>query len=184
VERGLAGDERQICVVPEKRLAVQGSVNCEGKDFEDLVVQVLSAGHALRFRARGRSMHPLVRDGDVLDVLPVEHAAVGVGDIILYRSPCSGIVVHRVLGTHDTGQGAVLVVKGDAARTPDPEVVESQVFGKIVGIERGGRRIAPDRQLWRYLAVLSPHYRRVRGLAYLLVQRVWKGLSGCSFCRR
>jgi hypothetical protein len=37
-------------------------------------------------------------------------------------------------------------------------VLESQVLGKIVGIERRGRRIAPDCHLWRYLAVLNPYY--------------------------
>jgi signal peptidase len=115
-------------------------VLCPGTDFEELAVNILEAGHELRFRARGSSMHPLVRDGDILDVQPISGTAPGAGEVILYRSRGHGIVVHRVVGMLTQEEEDFLLVKGDAARAPDPQVPASRVLGRVVSIERHGRR--------------------------------------------
>jgi len=133
----------------------RGSVRCEGPDFEELAVHLLGSGRTLRFRARGSSMYPLVRDGDILNVRPTGNRPVAVGDIVLYRSSQRGIVVHRVVGIHREGEKATLRIKGDAAGPADPRVPESQILGRVVGIERQGRKFAPGGRLSRDLAALG-----------------------------
>lgn len=151
-------------------------VGCGGADFEELSRQVLNAGHDLRFRARGASMYPMVRDGDVLQVRPVGLGEIELGDIVLYRSPRKGMVVHRVVGVRRDGQECVLSIRGDAAKRPDPSVPESQVMGKIVGIERLGRRIDPDSPLSRYSGALYVHLHPVRWWVYTAIRRAKGGL--------
>ncbi|NIN66981.1 MAG: signal peptidase I, partial [Anaerolineae bacterium] len=151
-------------------------VGCGRLDFEELSVELLRAGHDLRFEARGRSMHPLVRDGDILLVRPAGHGELAVGDIVLYRSPRRGIVVHRVVGIRRDGHERVLSVKGDAARHPDSAVLESHVAGKIVAIERSGRLIDPDNRMWRYFSTLYVRVPPVRWWIYPLIRRANSGL--------
>ena len=170
-------DDQGRYSTPEMHPGSSITLRCEGTDFEELIVHVLRTGHALRFRARGSSMHPVVQDGDILQVHPVEQVVMHGGDIILYRSPRKGIVVHRVVNTIRHGGEEVLVVKGDASRIPDPEVLVSQVLGKIVRIERRGRSIAPRSRLWRCVAALDLRFPRLGRLAYVLLRQADGGLG-------
>ncbi len=157
-------------------LGRQTTVRCEGRDFEELAVDLLKAGHLLRFRARGSSMHPLVRGGDILVVRPVEQDEMKVGDIVLYRAPSAGIVAHRIVEMHTRGGQALLVVRGDATSTPDPQVLWSQVLGRVVSIERRGRTIVAENWTSRHAA---PFYRglfRLRRRCYLMLRAARCGL--------
>jgi signal peptidase I len=167
------GEGAAICIVGETDAE---TVSCGPLDFEELSIEVLKAGHDLRFEARGWSMRPLVRDGDVLLVRPAGNGEIAVADIVLYRSPRRGIVVHRVVGIRRDGHERVLSVKGDAARRPDPAVLESHVAGKIVAIERSGRSINPDNRGWRYFSTLYVRVPPVRWWVYPLIRRANSGL--------
>ena len=151
-------------------------VGCGTADFEELSRQVLKGGRDLRFRARGSSMHPMVRDGDTLIVRPVNSTEIAVGDIVFYRAPGRGIVVHRVVGVQKDVSEGILVVKGDAVRSPDPAVCGSQVLGKVVSIERSGRPIDPDSRLWRYFGALYVHFPPVRWWVYPAIRRANRAL--------
>ena len=152
------------------------AVLCEGTDFEELLVHFLGDGIAVRFRARGTSMHPGVRDGDILRVHPIEHTVVHVGDIVLYCTPHNGIVVHRVVGISTHGEETILLVKGDASGTPDPRVPQSQVLGRVVSIERRGRTIVPRSWTSRYVAPLHARLFRLRRWTYGLLKQAHTGL--------
>ena len=141
-------------------------MSCEGSEFEELATQLLGAGHAIRFRASGSSMYPVVRDGDILDVWPVRCAEVDVGDIVLYRSSGHGIIAHRAVGIGGQGEKITLAVKGDSVKTADAQVQESQVLGRVVSIERRGRRIAPAPRLWRHRSSLHLRLLPLRRRAY------------------
>ena len=85
----------------------QGIANCKRADFLPLAAEILAEGRALRFKARGGSMYPFVRDGDVVHVKPVEGSAVGVGDVVLCRYGENRLVAHRVIGvSRERGQVA------------------------------------------------------------------------------
>ncbi len=151
-------------------------MRCEGIEFEQLAVQVLESGHGLRFQARGSSMHPAVRDGDILDVRPTRIAELDVGDIVLYRSSRSGIVVHRVAGIRRQAEKTILLVKGDSAPRPDSPVDESQVLGRVESIERLGRTILPGGWVSRHAGPLQGRLFRLRHSIYVLLKRAFRGL--------
>ena len=174
--RAMGRDEHRTYVAPRMQVASDGCVRCGGADFEELAVYLLQAGHALRFRARGTSMHPLVRDGDVLDVWPVGQSATGVGDVVLYRSPHKGIVVHRVVNIRRQEEKTILLVKGDSAARADPQVEESQVLGRVESIHRRGRTIFPRGWVSRHLAPLHARLYRLRRWAYRLLKQAYMGL--------
>lgn len=162
--------------LPDVQLTRSGTVPCPTEDFEELAVHVLEGGHDLRFRARGFSMFPLVRDGDILDVQPTGEASIGSGEIVLYRSPGRGIVVHRVVGILRQEEEDILLVKGDAATVPDPQVPASKVLGRVVGIERGGRRRSPWSWASRRSVPVVVRAYRLRRRVDGALKGAWRGL--------
>jgi signal peptidase len=109
--------------------------------FVKLTADLLRLGHGVRFRATGESMHPTIREGETITVTPVAPSAVRIADIILYQTEKS-IIAHRVVGTPErNGAMRAFRVRGDASNDRDEPVAEDQVLGKVVSVERGGRRI-------------------------------------------
>jgi signal peptidase I len=112
--------------------------------FAGVVSEVLSRGHSVRFRAKGASMHPAIRDGEIVTVAPVQPAEIRRGDVILYRFR-GGVIAHRVASIgRGTAGTLVFVVRGDAFHGCDEPVDESALLGRVVTAERGGRALDPS----------------------------------------
>jgi signal peptidase I len=131
----------------------------ETKVVPELISHLLAEGHAVRFSAPGDSMYPTICDGDMITVTPVKTACVKAGDIILYRHK-SGVAAHRVIRIAKNGNSrsrefppesrskdhhlqSYYILRGDAAVVCDDPVGADQVLGKVVLVERDGRRINP-----------------------------------------
>jgi hypothetical protein len=142
------------------------------RSVDDLAAQLLRQGKRLRIKARGGSMVPFLRDGDVALVTPTAGSEVGVGDVVCYEMPPGRLYLHRVIARDRD----CVVAKGDAL--PFTEVVErAQLLGTVVAIERHGRvrrldtRTAQCRN--RAIASLSPALPRALALAGRL-RRLWR----------
>jgi hypothetical protein len=125
------------------------------RPVEELAAQVLRRGERLRIKARGGSMLPFLRDGDVALVTPVAADGIDLGDVICYETLPGKLFVHRVIRR----QRDRLVAKGDALVFTDL-IDRTQLLGKVVAVERHGRVRRLDtrtaRWLNRAIASLSP----------------------------
>lgn len=84
-------------------------------------------------------MYPTIRDGDVIQVQPVEPSEIGIGDVFLFR--ISGrLFVHRLVARSRQEDRLILVAKGDANPRPDKQVEYDDVLGKIVEVRRRRHR--------------------------------------------
>ena len=110
---------------------------CTAAEFGDLSADLLKMGKQVRFRARGYSMTPLVRDMDVLLVQPVRTSLIRIGDIILCSIQPDRVVVHRVIRRRSDLHGFYFMVQGDRAAQPDGWIQQSQVLGRVAEVERG-----------------------------------------------
>lgn len=109
--------------------------------FIDVSTELLRSGQSIRFRAPGRSMYPTIREGETITVQPVAPAAVKIGDIILYHFQ-RGVVAHRVVSIEKKrGDALLFILHADTSGAPDEPVEPSQILGKVVSVERGGRSI-------------------------------------------
>lgn len=109
--------------------------------FADAAADLLASGCRLRFRATGRSMQPAISDGEMITVEPVSVADVRRGDIVLYRTQ-KCVIAHRVQKIErDSERVAVLLLRGDTCEHFDGPVLPSQVLGRVVTVDRGGRQI-------------------------------------------
>jgi phage repressor protein C with HTH and peptisase S24 domain len=124
-------------------------------DAAEVIIDLLQRGHAVEFRVRGDSMHPVIREEDSVHVEPSRE--VRLGDVVLTLAH-RGLTAHRVIAHH----GHTIVTRGDNTPEADPPVPLAQVLGKVTWVERGGDR--------RHVA---REYVFVRWL-----RRVRRGLSG------
>jgi len=115
--------------------------------FAGLSAQILRQGGSFQFRARGSSMTPFIRDGDLLTIAPVDVADLQIGDVVLYCTRRDSVVVHRVVGRAIEGGESVLQTRGDARLDADSPVPEDAVLGRAVRLERGDRVLHLDRGL-------------------------------------
>ena len=83
-------------------------------------------------------MCPTIRDGEAVTVEPVRAGAVKRGDILLYRAE-RGVIAHRVVRIEGE-QSPVFTLRGDASETCDEPIEAAQILGRVVAVERGGRR--------------------------------------------
>ena len=116
----------------------------------ELLQETLEKGNDLRFRALGSSMFPSIKS-----------AAICIGDVIFYRRD-GRVYAHRLIRERRMDGGFLFTTRGDCLPFSDPPINPTQVFGKVVSIERGRRIIrldTPFQQRWgRVLALTSPRF--------------------------
>lgn len=152
------------------------AVRLDGGRFAALASDLLSAGHGLRFRARGSSMRPWIRDGDLVSVDPCPPRCIRRGDVILGCNDAGRVLVHRVIRLDQAGGHLVCVTRGDALIGADAPLREEQVWGRVVAVERDGKRINLDRGVIRIVGrlwgSLTPFRCRLARTAALLCKRI------------
>ena len=109
--------------------------------FSELSAEILHAGKALRFRAHGSSMQPLVRDGDVLRIEPLDERLLKPGEVVLCSQRPGSVVVHRVVRRQAGPEGVRYTIQGDQVGQPDGTLPLAQIHGRLVSLERAGKVI-------------------------------------------
>lgn len=107
--------------------------------FHDLCVDLLLSGRPVRFRAPGASMHPTIRDGEVVTVAPVQARRIARGDVLLYLSD-GGLTAHRVI-RRLPGPEAAFRMRGDAPGSREERVAADNILGRVESVERDGREL-------------------------------------------
>jgi phage repressor protein C with HTH and peptisase S24 domain len=101
---------------PSALVRTRRELSLSGAALTELLTAVLAKGKAFRFRARGWSMSPFVRDGDVITVSPLRGRRPETGAIVAFVHPGTGrVAVHRIV---DAGPGGYLV-RGDNTDSAD-----------------------------------------------------------------
>ena len=153
--------------------------------FRELSAEILKKGHVLRFQARGISMHPFIKDRDVIKVKPVGLEDVKSGDIVFYMSKNKNFIAHRLIkkikDKNNDGK-LLLVTKGDSCTGFDAALSPSQVLGKVISIERDGKEISMEKgisKLQNFLLskaspfsfILYPIGRKVKKIGLAILRR-------------
>src|SRR5713226_5518127 len=132
--------------------------------FRDLVSEMLASGLRFRFQARGRSMLPVIKDGEILHVAPVPPGKLKVGDIVLF-SEGTQLKAHRIVRRKQNS----FRTRGDSGLEMDNAIRGEQFMGRIVAKERaesgGVISLGGCRARLRFLAQEATRKlsRRVRG---------------------
>lgn len=148
--------------------------------YLSLCEAILSDGNALRIRARGHSMHPVIRDGDEVRISPVAPDDVRVGDILCFRSQLEIVVVHRVIGIRTVEGRVYFRMKGDLALVVE-SVPAAAVLGRVVEVGREDRAWSmetPRARLFARLLALGSYPFTIVYLALVKTKRFFLGVFG------
>ena len=115
----------------------------DGFAVNQLAVNRLRHGHAIRFVARGRSMWPTILDGDQVTIAPA-YGSIQSGHVVCIFQG-SEIVVHRVIDVRGDGQ---IKTQGDALPRADGWLSPDYVLGRLVGVRRRGRTVSLNQSPW------------------------------------
>jgi hypothetical protein len=144
-----------------------GELSLSGPALIDLLRAVLDKGKPFRFRAKGVSMTPFVKDGDVITVSPFAGASPRMGDVVAFIRPeTEKLLVHRIVGK----SGDSYLIKGDSVHDEDDHVREVNVLGRVVAVERNGQRVRLGLGIER-LAIAFLHQ---RGLLWKVGPPFWR----------
>jgi hypothetical protein len=142
------------------------------------IVRTLSQdGYQLRVPVIGGSMLPWIRAGDCLVASPIPITRLIPGDLILFERE-GQLVAHRLIRQIGLPGGDALVTKGDWMTSEDAPISPSAVIGKIIAIDRRGRRILLDRGTMGLLRRMAGWV--VRNYPWLMagIRRQWRSMKG------
>lgn len=108
---------------------------CENAEFLELSKDILGRGFSVRFKARGGSMRPFIRDGDFLVIEPVNASKLRKGDIVLYRKKSGQAVVHRLIKISFREGKKYFAAEGDFESTGGDFISRQNILGRVVIIE-------------------------------------------------
>ncbi|MFT6155981.1 MAG: hypothetical protein ACI9I4_000881 [Neolewinella sp.] len=86
-------------------------------------------------------MHPLLKSGDQVRVLPV--ANFSPGDVVVFNHPLHGLTAHRLLGMTLSSRGLRYMTKADNAKVIDRLLEPDEILGRSDMNLSQGRNIRP-----------------------------------------
>ena len=129
----------------------------DSKLFEEVLRELLEQGLGVRFQARGASMSPAIRDGEIVHVTPVIMSKLRRDDIVLAKSD-SGFRLHRIVVADHARD--VFLTRGDCGEENDPALVGAQILG-----------LAQSKEVLVGRRVVRARFRSVGGLALRCLAR-------------
>ena len=140
------GTKPKFSVVKGRELSLSGSA------LVQLLRAVLGKGSPVRFRAKGFSMSPFIKNEDVVTLSPLQNASPNVGDVIAFAlQGTDKLCVHRMIGK----KGDLFVTKGDNSSEADESVPKENVLGLVTRVERDEKEVflglGPERFLIAFL---------------------------------
>jgi signal peptidase I len=147
--------------------------------LSDLSREILAHDCHFRFRAKGFSMYPFIRDGDVVTIRPVDPSFLNVGDVIFYQLERS-LVVHRIIGKQTFDGKMCFTTRGDSSPGSEQEVYEDLVLGKVVTLQRNSRTFKVNHSLSHCLAKCWLIYYPIVPLAIRFILSVRRRIA-CFF---
>lgn len=150
-------------------------LSLSGPALVGLLRAVLGKGASVSFQAKGFSMSPFIRNGDVVTLSPFKKVSPSVGDVIAFvLREADKLRVHRVVGK----KGDLYVTKGDNSSEADESVPIENILGFVTRVERNGKEVflglGPERFLIAFLVgrgLLLPLLLPVVKLARIFVKR-------------
>jgi signal peptidase I len=136
-----------------------------------LLIELLTAVHekggSFRFRAKGFSMSPFIKNGDVITISPISGLEISTGVVVAFQKPQTGdFIIHRVIKK----RGSFYIIKGDNWYEVDGLIERSNILGCVTRVERNGRKLFFGLGLERYIIAFLARYR----LLWLLIHMVQK----------
>lgn len=150
----------------EEDFVVEGKeISLSNQVITELLKVTLERRLPFRFKVKGFSMTPFIKDGDVVTIYPLSNATVTLGMCVAFISESGRLAIHRIIGR----RAGLYIIKGDNSSMIDGYFTQENILGYVSVIERNSKNFYPGLGREReVIAVLS----RMRLLG--LMRFVWR----------
>ena len=124
------------------------------KDASPVIEEILLSGGKVKILASGKSMEPVILDGQDTVVLKKAEKPLQKNDIVLFKRDNGKLVLHRIIA----GDGNKITLRGDSQWTTET-VDTSRVMGVLDAIERNGRSLKADSEYFEKYKKFLPSIR-------------------------
>jgi hypothetical protein len=124
------------------------------KDAAPVIEEILLSGGKVKILASGRSMEPVICDGQDTVVLKKAEGKLQTDDIVLFKRDSGNLVLHRIIAF----DGNQITLRGDSQWTTET-VDSSRVMGVLDSIERNGQLIKADSEYFEKYKKILPFLR-------------------------
>lgn len=139
----------------------------------EILLDCLARGLDVQFEARGTSMKPFIRDGDVVQVTPAQPTDLRPGVIVLALSDAGAPLVHRITARRKGPENTLLYrLRGDAHVANDGWFKPARIPGIVRRIRRGTRSFHTSNLAMLLLGRLWIVYADIRALTLRLADRL------------
>jgi signal peptidase I len=121
--------------------------------IDHLIQEKLGSGREITLRVSGRSMCPLIREGDSIRIERCAPEVLGIGDIITFKRD-GAYYTHRLLRIVTRGSVTKLMTKGDNEVNVDPPVSPDQILGRVAVIRKKNRTLNLKTPFWSFMNCL------------------------------
>jgi signal peptidase I len=130
----------------------ESELSLPGPALLELLRATLAKGMSFRFRAKGFSMDPFIRDGDMITVRPLADHSPNTGDVVAFiQEGSERLLVHRVIRI----KGNAYLIKGDNSAGADGLIPRANILGWVKRVERDDKNVSlgfgPERSLIAFL---------------------------------
>lgn len=124
------------------------------KDASPVIEEILLSGGKVKILASGKSMEPVILDGQDTVVLKKAEKPLQKNDIVLFKRDNGKLVLHRIIA----GDGNKITLRGDSQWTTET-VDTSRVMGVLDAIERNGQSLKADSEYFEKYKKFLPFIR-------------------------
>ena len=124
------------------------------KDASPVIEEILLSGGKVKILASGKSMEPVILDGQDTVVLKKVEKPLQKNDIVLFKRENGNLVLHRIIAV----DGKKITLRGDSQWTTET-VDTSRVMGVLDAIERNGRSLKADSEYFEKYKKFLPFIR-------------------------
>lgn len=146
-----------------------------------LAEEIVRTFGEVRLRVYGTSMAPSILPGDIVSIAQANLENVAPGEVVSFLQG-GRLFVHRVVRRDAPAKDRVadasrLITRGDRLQHEDPPVSDTELLGRVVDVERGGRKIKllPRRSNGLIARTLQSSDRATR--LYVRVANLWRSLD-------
>jgi hypothetical protein len=123
-------------------------------DYYKIITLLLQQGEAVEIILTGHCMKPLLREGDLISIRPMQADALRCGDVAVYHVN-GRLKAHRFLRFITVAGQQHLLTKGDRRhRCNDPPVPAANFFGIISKVTKNGRTMDYETRTWKTVNLL------------------------------
>ena len=139
------------------------------EDILPFIEQSLSIGKDIRFKPRGTSMLPFIRQNNDEVILTAFKGKLKKYDIIFYRRTNGQFVLHRYL---KKGSDGSYLIRGDHQTEIEKGITDENIIGVVKSVVRKNRTISAGTPLFVFWGAFGPIYCRTIRRAYNLKKKL------------